>query len=149
MLITNEEILEYANTYAREATSTLSQIKGFPLTEKQILGFLEIYAAYQKASMVIYQEEGRDVDNETFFSSIYEDFHDFLETDIHLDRTLCFRLVMEFCAQKVTAIYCLKNNISNTKDIRDSEEMIRKLINEDRWEEIQRLSGIEELWQEI
>lgn len=145
----NIDPMEQADLYAKEATCGLSFIKGFPLSTNQILGYIEIFNAYKRAANIIYETEGRQPDAETFYRSIYEDFSDFIDTDIPLNPELCARIVFSYTVHKVTALYILKHDINTIADMNDAQHMIERLVKEQRWEELQRITGITKLWQEI
>ena len=146
--MTKEEILEQANQYAKESTCGLSYLKGFPLSAEQILGFLEIFYAWQTTAKLVHEEYGDKPNAAVIFSSVYEDFTDFLDTDIPLNPALCIKVLQEYTANKLSALYIMKNGINTVNEITEAESLIRRLMEEQRWEELQRITEIDKLCQE-
>lgn len=140
---------EQAENYARKAVCSLAHTKGFPLSAEQILGYVAIYTAYRKASNILYLTKGEELDGETFFGAIYDDFMDFVDTDIPLQPSVCATIYYTYTTHKLTALYVFHNNIDSTNEVVSAYNKIAKLIEKHQWGELNTMIGVEELWQEI
>lgn len=147
-MMTKDNILEQAEQYAKESTCGLSYIKGFPLSSDQILGFLEILHAWQASARVIHENDGSEPNPNLLFASVYHDFSDFIDTDIPLNPDLCAKLILEYTANRFAALYIMKNSLNSIKEIEQAQSMIRRLMEEQRWTELQRMTEIDKICQE-
>ncbi len=142
-MMTKDEILVQAEQYAKESTCGLSYIKGYPLTKDDILGFLEIFHAWQATARVIYEEDGTSPNPDLLFASVYRDFTDFIESDIPLNPDLCAKIILEYTANRFSALYIMKNDLNSINEMENAQSMIRRLMDEQRWQELQRMTEID------